>query len=167
MASTPFMGEVKIVAFNFAPQGWAFCNGSLLPINQNQALFSLLGTMYGGNGSTNFALPDLRGRIPMHWGQSINSPGERGGEQAHTVTIAEMPTHAHVLEGTQSAATTVSASNALLANGTVNIYADPASLVAIAPESVSPKGGSQAHNNMSPYLTLNFVIALTGFFPSH
>jgi microcystin-dependent protein len=166
MASTPFMGEVKIVSFNFAPQGWAFCNGSLLPINQNQALFSLLGTMYGGNGQTNFALPDLRGRIPMHWGQSNSSPGERGGETAHTVTQSEMPTHVHVLEGTQSAATTVSANNALLANANVNVYADPASLAAIAPESVSPKGGSQAHNNMSPYLTLNFVIALSGFFPS-
>jgi microcystin-dependent protein len=168
MASTPFLGEVKIVSFNFAPQGWALCNGSLLPINQNQALFSLLGTMYGGNGQTNFALPDLRGRIPMHWSGSGGSfPGERGGETAHTVTMGELPVHAHVMNGTQSAATSVSGNNALLANATVNIYADPASLAAIAPESVSPKGGSQPHNNMSPYTTLNFVIALSGFFPSH
>jgi microcystin-dependent protein len=167
---TPFMGELKIVAFNFAPQGWAFCNGSLMPINQNQALFSLLGTTYGGNGQTNFALPDLRGKIPMHRTGNNNgfTQGQAGGQQAHTVTTAELPTHAHFFNGTHTEGTTPIPQGQAYANAPgVNAYAPPTNLTSIVPGTVTNVGGSQPHNNMSPYLVLNFVIALQGFFPSN
>jgi microcystin-dependent protein len=164
------MAEVKICAFGFAPQGWAFCNGSLMPINQNQGLFALLGTMYGGNGQTNFALPDLRGRIPMHRTQSNLgfNQGQTGGEQAHTVTTSELPQHLHVFSGTHTEGTTPIPQGAAYANAPgVNAYAPPTSLTSLVPGTVTNVGGSQAHNNMSPYLVLNFVIALQGFFPSN
>jgi microcystin-dependent protein len=165
---TPFMGELKIMSCNFAPQGWAMCNGQLLPIAQNQALFSLLGTMYGGNGSTNFALPDLRGRIPMHVGPgNAHTQGERGGEQAHTVSTAELPTHAHFFSGTHNAADTVLPAGATLANVNANTYAPPTNLTSINPATVVTTGGSQPHNNMSPFLALTFCIALSGVFPTH
>lgn len=163
----PFLAELKVVSFTWAPKGWALCNGQLLPINQNQALFSLLGTTYGGDGQVNFALPDLRGRVPMHFDDNSHSLGERAGEQAHTVTISELPTHTHIGAGTHSTATSNIPTGNLPANvPTANAYADPASLVALVPQTIANVGGSQAHNNMSPYLTLNVIIALQGIFPS-
>ena len=161
----PFLSEVRIMSFVFAPKGWALCNGQLLPINQNQALFSLLGTTFGGDGRVNFALPDLRGRTPIHVG-SGHTLGEKGGEQAHTLSIAEIPTHTHVANGTTNAAdTNTPANNTLL--GIVNdAYGDPANLQAMSAGEITNVGGSQAHLNMQPFLTLSFCIALQGIFPS-
>ena len=162
---TPYLGEVKIVAFNFAPKGWALCNGQFLPINQNQALFSLLGTMYGGNGQTTFALPDLRGRTPIH--QSNNyTQGQAGGEVAHTLSISELPTHTHVLNGTSTAGTGLIPVGNLLATGATQLYAPPGTLAAMNAASVGNTGGSQPHENRQPWLTLNIIIALQGIFPS-
>ncbi|WP_281297804.1 phage tail protein [Flavobacterium limnophilum] len=163
----PFLSETRIMSFSFAPKGWALCNGQLLPINQNQALFSLLGTTFGGDGRVNFALPDLRGRTPIHVGNG-HTLGERGGEQAHTLTIAEMPTHTHILKGTSQAVTTnIPTSMTALGNTAPNqAYGNPNNLVVLNPTSVSNTGGSQAHLNMQPFLTLNFCIALQGVFPS-
>jgi microcystin-dependent protein len=152
------------MSFEFAPKGWALCNGQLLPINQNQALFSLLGTTFGGDGRVNFALPDLRGRVPIHVG-SGHTLGERGGEQAHTLSIAELPTHTHVVQANPINATTNSPNGAVLANA-ANFYSPPASLTSLSPATVTNVGGSQAHLNMQPFLTLNFCIALQGIFPS-
>ncbi len=162
----PFLSEIRLMSFVFAPKGWALCNGQLLPINQNQALFSLLGTTFGGDGRVNFALPDLRGRTPIHVG-SGHTLGERGGEQAHTLSIAEIPTHLHALSGTTNAATTDTPVNtAVLAQAALDVYRPPTSLVAMDPGSIGNTGGSQAHLNMQPFLTLNFSIALQGIFPS-
>ena len=164
----PFLSEIRIMSFVFAPKGWALCNGQLLPINQNQALFSLLGTTFGGDGRVNFALPDLRGRTPIHVG-SGHTLGERGGEQAHTLSIAELPTHVHVLNATTAAATTNTPGNTLMmAQSTAaDLYASGASnLVAMNAGAVANVGGSQAHLNMQPFLTLTFSIALQGIFPS-
>lgn len=159
-----FLGEIKMVSFNFPPKFWAFCNGQLLPINQNQALFSLLGTTYGGNGTTNFALPDLRGKTPIHVG-SGHTLGETGGEQAHTLTIGEIPTHTHALNAQSgNAATPIPSGNLLGAAN--NLYAAPTNLTALNAGTVTNTGGSQAHENMQPYLVLNFCIALAGIFPS-
>lgn len=160
----PFLSEIRIMSFGFAPKGWALCNGQLLPINQNQALFSLLGTTFGGDGRVNFALPDLRARAPIHVG-SGHTLGERGGEQAHTLSIAEIPTHTHVLQASGSNAATNSPTGAVLANATA-VYHAPTSLTSLSPSSVTNTGGSQAHLNMQPFLTLNFSIALQGIFPS-
>jgi len=157
----PFLGEIRIIRFGFAPKGWALCNGQLLPINQNQAIFSLLGTTFGGDGRVNFALPDYRGRTPLHVGNG-HTLGERGGEQAHTLSISEIPTHVHGVNATNAAPTTAAAG--LLA-GTQR-YAGATSLVALAQDSIGNVGGSQAHLNMQPFLTLNFCIALQGIFPS-
>lgn len=160
----PFLSEIRIMSFVFAPKGWALCNGQLLPINQNQALFSLLGTTFGGDGRVNFALPDLRGRTPIHVG-SGHTLGERGGEQAHTLSIAELPEHTHVMNGSNTAAETNVATGGFLGIVT-NTYTGPANLVAMAPGELGNVGGSQAHLNMEPFLTLNFSIALQGIFPS-
>lgn len=160
----PFLSEIRIMSFGFAPKGWALCNGQLLPINQNQALFSLLGTTFGGDGRVNFALPDLRARVPIHVGQG-HTLGERGGEQAHTLSIAELPTHTHVLQGSNANASTNVAAGNSLANTTA-LYHAASSLVALNPGSVGNVGGSQAHLNMQPFLTLSFCIALQGIFPS-
>jgi microcystin-dependent protein len=164
----PFLSEIRIMSFNFAPKGWAMCNGQLMPINQNQALFSLLGTTFGGNGQVTFGLPDLRSNVPIHVGQGFTL-GQKGGEQAHTVTTSEMPTHVHVANATSAVATTNSpASSVLLAQSTSSpLYNTTAgNLVAMAPNALSSVGGSQAHLNMQPFLTLTFCIALQGIFPS-
>ena len=165
--STPFLGEMRIMGFNFAPQGWAMCNGQQLPINQNQALFSLLGTNSGGNGQTTFALPDLRGRVPISSnGQYTN--GERGGQEVHTLTISEYPTHLHVAQGSTTAGTVRGADNAIWAKqaGILAYTTDFSGLAGMMGGSITNTGGSQPHNNMSPYLVLNICIALVGIFPS-
>ncbi len=161
----PFLSEIRIMSFVFAPKGWALCNGQLLPINQNQALFSLLGTTFGGDGRVNFALPDVRGRTPIHVGGG-HTLGERGGEQAHTLSIAELPEHTHLAIGSANAADTGAPSNATLLGIINNVYGPPTNLVAMSPGEISNVGGSQAHLNMQPFLTLSFCIALQGIFPS-
>ena len=164
--ATPFLGEIKIFSFVFAPKGWTLCDGQLLPINQNQALFSLLGTTYGGDGRVNFALPDLRSRVPIHFG-SGHTLGEKGGEQAHTLSIAEIPTHTHVLNGTGNDSVNTPANNSVLGKSAPQpAYGGPSSLVAMNPASIANVGGSQAHLNMQPFLVLSFCIALQGIFPS-
>lgn len=166
----PFLSEIRIMSFGYAPRGWALCNGQLLPINQNQALFSLLGTTFGGNGQTNFALPDLRGQVPIHVGQGFPL-GQKGGEQAHTLTINELPTHQHILQGTNTLGNTLNpktgSGGSLLAGDAGKCYdPTPQALTALNPASVSNVGGSQAHQNMQPFLVLSFCIALQGIFPS-
>lgn len=162
----PFLSEIRIMSFVFPPKGWALCNGQLLPINQNQALFSLLGTTFGGDGRVNFALPDLRGRTPIHVG-SGHTLGERGGEQAHTLSIAELPTHIHLANATNDTANLPVPTGNLFANSSPNeLYAAPANLTSIAPGTIGNVGGSQAHLNMQPFLTLSMCIALQGIFPS-
>jgi microcystin-dependent protein len=160
----PFLGEVKIISFNFPPKGWAFCNGQLLPINQNQALFSILGTTYGGDGRTTFALPNLQGRTPIHVGNGFVL-GERGGEQAHTIIMSEMAAHTHAAMASPNTADQGTAPTFLWANGNQPAYTGSANGT-MNPASVTSVGGSQPHQNMSPYLVLNFIIALQGIFPS-
>jgi microcystin-dependent protein len=160
----PFLSEIRLMSFAFAPRGWALCNGQLLPINQNQALFSLLGTTFGGDGRVNFGLPDLRGRIPIHAGGG-HTLGERGGEQAHTLSIAELPTHTHVVLAVLHIGQLTDPVGNLPAIA-LNAYRAPDALTSLAPESVGAIGGSQAHLNMQPFLTLNYCIALQGTFPS-
>lgn len=161
----PFLSEVRIMSFEFAPKGWALCNGQLLPINQNQALFSLLGTTFGGDGRVNFALPDLRGRTPIHVG-SGHTLGERGGEQAHTLSIAELPQHTHVLQAANATADSNDPTGRYLGGNVTATYHAATNLLAINPGTVANAGGSQAHLNLQPFLTLNFCIALQGIFPS-
>jgi microcystin-dependent protein len=163
----PFLSEIRIMSFGFPPKGWALCDGQLLPINQNQGLFSLLGTTYGGDGRVNFGLPNLQGRVPIHMG-SGHTLGERAGEQAHTLSIAEIPTHTHVANGTSAIA---SATQSPIPTGnylapTASLYGPAAHLTALHPSTVTNVGGSQAHQNMQPFLVLNFSIALQGIFPS-
>jgi microcystin-dependent protein len=168
----PFLSEIRIVSFNYAPQGWAFCNGQFLPINQNQALFSLLGTTYGGNGQTTFALPDLRGRVPIHFGNGFNL-GQVGGEQAHTLSINELPAHTH---NVNAAAPANSGSNVNNPSGNFLSNSAPAEIYhsgagapgvsTLVAGTIANTGGSQAHLNMQPFLTLTFMIALQGIFPS-
>jgi microcystin-dependent protein len=162
--SEPFLSEIKIMSFGFPPKGWALCDGQLLPINQNQALFSLLGTTYGGDGRVNFGLPDLQGRTPMHMGGG-HTLGERGGEQAHTLSISEIPTHTHTANAQQSIGGTPVALNNVLA-GFANLYNAPGNLTSLLPSTLGSVGGSQAHPNMQPFLTLSCCIALQGIFPS-
>lgn len=162
----PFLAEIRLMSFNFAPKGWALCDGQLLPINQNSALFSLLGTTFGGDGRVNFALPDLRGRTPIHVGDG-HTLGERGGEQAHTISISELPTHTHSANGASGNGTAAPPGGAFPGRAApVNAYAAPQNLVAMHPQSIGNVGGSQAHLNMQPFLTLSFCIALQGIFPS-
>ena len=163
----PFLGEIRLFAFDFVPRTWAACDGALLPINQNQALFSLLGTSFGGNGQTNFALPDLRNRIPSHVGPTVGTtPGLRGGASSHTVSIQELPTHLHLLTATTTAADSVVPTGNVLGKVTANAYAPLGPGQALHPGSITSVGGSQAHDNMSPYLALTFAISLVGVFPS-
>jgi len=159
----PFLSEIRIVSFVFPPNGWALCNGQLLPINQNQALFSLLGTAFGGDGRVNFALPDFRARMPIHVGGS-HTLGERGGEQAHTLSVSELPMHTHIPLATSAVGrATGPAGNAFAASR--GGYAASATAVTQA-DSITTVGGAQAHLNWPPFLTLSFVIALQGIFPS-
>jgi microcystin-dependent protein len=154
------------MSFGFAPKGWALCNGQLLPINQNQALFSLLVTTYGGDGRVNFGLPNLQGNVPIHMGQGFTL-GAKGGEQAHTLSISEIPTHTHSLNATSVNGDLIIASGNQLAGSPSQLYhASDGNLVAMNPASISNVGGSQAHLNMQPFLVLTFCIALQGIFPS-
>lgn len=160
----PFLSEIRLMSFAFPPKGWALCNGQLLPINQNQALFSLLGTTYGGDGRVNFALPDLRGRVPMHVGGG-HSLGERAGQQSHTISIQELPAHMHILSASTQPGNALPAVGNVLASAS-NVYRAPDNLTTLSPATVSSVGGTQAHSNMQPYLTVSFCIALQGIFPS-
>ena len=161
--SDPYIGEIKVISFNFAPRGWAFCNGQTLPINQNQALFSILGTQYGGNGSTTFCLPNLQARMPIHQGNSF-TVGNTGGEEFHTLTINEMPAHNHFAMAA-SAATGPSPSGTAWAPSGQQMFA-PSADAAMNAGAIGNTGGSQPHENRAPFLVLNFVIALQGIFPS-
>jgi microcystin-dependent protein len=163
--SEPFLSEIKILSFNFPPKGWALCNGQSLPINQNQALFALLGTTYGGNGQTTFNLPNLRGRVPTHMGNS-HTLGEAAGSTAVTINVQQMPTHIHAAQASSNSNGTQALPTGAFLGPLNNSYSAPASLTTLHPQSVTSIGGSQAHTNMMPYLTLNFCIALQGIFPS-
>jgi len=164
--SEPFLAEIRIVGFNFAPRGWAFCDGQILPINQNQALYSLLGTTYGGDGRTTFALPDLRGRAPLHVSSQYRE-GHKGGSEAVTLTQGQMPGHSHTAQASSDAASTpVPTGNVLANSAPPAFYGDASNLVAFQGGTISTVGGGQGHNNMQPFLALNFCIALQGLFPS-
>jgi microcystin-dependent protein len=163
--SEPFLSEIRMVGFNFAPRGWAFCDGQILPINQNQSLYSLLGTTYGGDGRTSFALPDLRGRAPMHFNGSYRL-GQRGGGENVPITVAEIPQHDHSVSAADVDADAGGPAGNAFAISETFIYADPANLVPMNPNCVSTGPGGSPHNNMQPYLTINFCIALQGVFPS-
>ena len=170
--SEPFLGQIMAVGFNFAPRGWAMCSGQILSIAQNTALFSLLGTMYGGNGQTTFALPDLRGRVPIHLGQgpglTSRSQGEVGGEENHTLLSSEMPMHKHSLDVSTSPSTSdLPAANAVLGRSVrSNNFIGVAPNASLAPAAIGFAGSGQPHNNMPPYLVVNYVICLEGIFPS-
>jgi microcystin-dependent protein len=167
----PFVAEIRIFPFDFAPTGWAWCNGALLPISQNTALFALLGTTYGGDGKANFALPDLRGRAPMHPGQGVGLSerqlGERGGSETVTLLESEIPAHSHTLRAnaTDTADTNVPTENASFATSAGGRLYQPTADTELSPEALSPAGGGMPHNNMQPYLTCQFNIALQGVFP--
>lgn len=160
----PYLSEVRIMSFNFAPKGWAMCNGQLMPINQNQALFSLLGTTYGGDGRTTFGLPNLEGRVPLHRGNGFTQ-GEAGGEQAHTLVAHEQPVHTHTAQGTTSVPDSdVPAGNYL--GAVQGLYGPATNTTTLHPTTIANAGAGQPHNNLQPYLVLNFCIALQGVFPS-
>lgn len=165
----PFVAEIRIFPFNFAPRGWAWCDGQLMPLSQNTALFSLLGTTYGGNGQSNFALPDLQGRAPMHPGQgpglSLHDLGEQGGSETVTLLESEIPAHTHVLRGSNDLGDSPVPGNNSLARTVPMTYGPPSATVSMAPQSLAPAGGDQPHNNLMPYLTFYFNIALQGVFP--
>ena len=166
--SEPYLAEIRMTGFSFAPKGWALCNGQLLPINQNQALFAILGTTYGGNGQTTFALPDLRGRVPVHMDAGFTL-GQQGGEASHTLIASEMPAHTHSLGISTAVSHQADPSGRVLGNveaGALNYYAPQDGTATLAANTVANAGGSQPHENMQPYLTINFIIALQGIFPS-
>lgn len=162
---TPYLGELRLIAWNYAPKGWTFANGQTVPINQNQALFALFGTMYGGNGQTTFQLPNLQGRVPIHFGSGFTQ-GQAGGESSHTLTVPEMPAHTHLMNAVNGPANTTSLSGTMLAQGGSNNIYHPGSGTPMLPANVSNTGGSQPHNNLQPYLVLNWIVALQGIFPS-
>jgi microcystin-dependent protein len=161
--SDPFLGDIKVVAFGFAPRGWAPCNGQLLPIQQYTALFSLLGTSYGGNGQTNFALPNLQGRVPLHAGD-VYTPGAQGGEARHTLTVAEVPAHTHPVQGDGVPGTLPSPSGTVLAGSAKAAYGSTFDTT-MNPLAAGTAGNSQPHQNMPPFLVMNFIICLSGIFP--
>jgi len=161
----PFIGEIRMMSFGFPPRGWALCNGQLLPINQNQALFSLLGTTYGGDGRTTFGLPNLQGRTPLHMG-SGHTLGETGGEAAHTLSIAEVPGHGHAAQGSNTVGSAVSPVGGVLAQRPAQVYHAPTNTVAMMNGSLANWGGGQPHPNVQPFLTVSFCVALVGIFPS-
>jgi microcystin-dependent protein len=168
----PYLGEIMLVSWNFPPKGWTFCNGQLLPINQNQALFSVLGTTYGGDGRVNFALPNLQGCVAIHQGQgpglSPRALGERAGETAHTLVLSELAAHTHVARASSAAGTAANPSATLVPArnaGQIPQWASAADTT-LSPSAISPAGGSQPHSNLQPYLVLNYVIALQGTFPT-
>lgn len=163
--SEPFLAEIRIVAFNFAPRGWALCDGQILPISQNQSLYSLLGTTYGGDGRTTFALPDLRGRTPIHVGDG-HLLGNKSGEETHTLSANEIPQHTHPARASTTGGNVPVPNDNVLASSPNQMYTDPAGLTAMAGGSVTNAGGGQAHENMQPFLVLNFCIALQGLYPS-
>jgi microcystin-dependent protein len=163
--SEPYLSEIRMVSFKFPPRGWALCNGQLLPILQNQALFSLLGTTYGGNGQTMFALPDLQGSVVLGMGAG-HALGEVGGSATCTLGLEQLPNHTHGAQATSGAATSDDGTNLVLAAPPSNAYAPPVSLTTMYPSSIGYAGGSQPHTNMQPYLVLVFIIALQGIFPS-
>jgi microcystin-dependent protein len=166
----PFLSEIRILSFGFAPRFWALCNGQLLPIAQNQALFSLLGTTFGGDGRVNFALPDMRNRTAVHPGDGVTL-GDRSGEETHTLTLAELPDHDHALRASSDLASTTSAAGNVLGKKgrfgkDIFVPAATGNTVALRSDAVSSVGGAQPHENQQPFLALNFVIALQGIFPS-
>ncbi len=163
--SEPFLAEVRIVGFNFAPRGWAFCDGQILPINQNQSLFSLLGTTYGGDGRTSFALPDMRSRTPIHVGNG-HTEGQKSGEETHTLSGSEMPAHDHTAMASSDDANLDTPAGNVLARATTTLYHTPTNLTSLNAQSIASVGGGQAHDNMMPFIALNFCIALQGLFPS-
>ncbi len=168
--SEPFLAEVRMVGFNFAPRGWAFCDGQILPINQNQSLYSLLGTTYGGDGRTSFALPDLRGRTPIHLDRSNGGTdhleGSKGGEETHTLSAGEMPNHDHVAQASSQVGNAPVVPGHVLADSPVQLYANAGNLAELRSGTIANVGGGQAHENMQPWLAVNFCIALKGLFPS-
>ena len=163
---TPYLCELRLISWNYPPKGWAFCNGQTLPINQNQAIFALLGTTYGGNGQTTFLLPNLQGRVAMHFGNGFTQ-GQVGGETSHTLTLSEMPAHTHVMSGVNGNQNSTQPGGHLLANtaGGVTVYGT-GSPTPMFPGDLTNAGGSQPHNNEQPYLVMNWIIALQGIFPS-
>ena len=168
--ANPFVAEIRIFPFNFAPKGWAFCDGQILPLSQNTALFSLLGTTYGGDGKSNFALPNLQGSAPMHPGQgpglSLHDLGETGGSETVTLLESEIPSHSHQQSVSSQLGLENNPVGQLFAMGDgVNMYATPGALTPMSDQILPPAGGDQPHNNLQPYLTLNFCIALQGVFP--
>ena len=167
--SEPFLAEIRIVGFNFAPRGWAFCDGQILPINQNQSLYSLLGTTYGGDGRTSFALPDLRGRTPIHVGSSngtVHLEGQKGGSETVTLSAAEMPSHNHVPRANTGQINVGTLAGNTWGTGTDNMFSSTTPNASMRSGIMPNVGGGQAHDNMQPYLVLNFCIALQGLFPS-
>jgi microcystin-dependent protein len=163
--SEPFLAEIRIFGFNFAPRGYALCDGQILPINQNQSLYSLLGTTYGGDGRTSFGLPDLRGRSPVHVGNG-DSLGNKGGSEGVTLSASQMPQHDHPLNSSSDPANAPSPAGKVLGNASTQLYNDAQPLREMNPAAVASVGGGQSHNNMQPFLVMNFCIALQGLFPS-
>lgn len=162
----PYVGEIRMFAGNFAPAGWMFCEGQLLPISENETLFQLLGTTYGGDGESTFALPDLRGRIPIHQGNGFIL-AETGGVETVTLTVSQIPAHSHPFLASGAAGSQANAANNTVANSpNVSIYLEDASTVNFSPQAIGPVGGSQPHNNFQPYLCVDFIISLFGIFPS-
>ena len=168
--STPFIGEIRMFGGNFAPAGWAFCNGSLIPISQNDTLFNLIGTTYGGDGQTTFALPDLRGRVPLHQGQGPGLTGyiqgENGGTETATLTSNQMPAHRHAFVGNGAATGDLPAGKVVASPAASNLFTATAPGAALAPAAMQAAGGNQPHDNMMPYLAVSFIISLFGIFPS-
>jgi microcystin-dependent protein len=164
----PYVGEIRMFAGNFAPAGWMFCAGQLLPISENETLFQLIGTTYGGDGQSTFALPDLRGRIPLHFGNGFTL-AETGGAETVTLTVSQIPAHSHPFLGTNNSATTAEPGNqtpGVTQSATITAYGTDNPLVALTPIAIGSDGGSQPHNNFQPYLCVDFIISLFGIFPT-